>query len=163
MKFCDLSDKIWSRHTTENFRPFHSSQNLAVWKICVLNLFFLEKKHVRCTWIYMAFDFFLEKDSFEVLLFFWKRYLWGFWFLLETDICEVIDFFGKNICEVIDFFGKRCLWGHWFFWKKMFVRSLIFLENIQGAFFYWSAPKMTKCQTLRKFWHNFFMGFTIAM
>ena len=27
------------------------------------------------------------------------------------------------------------------------------LINIQGVFFYWSALKMTKCQTLRKFWH----------
>ena len=25
--------------------------------------------------------------------------------------------------------------------------------NIQGGFFNWSALKMTKCQTLRKFWH----------
>ena len=34
-----------------------------------------------------------------------------------------------------------------------FVRLKLDLEEtkVQGVFFYWSALKMTKCQTLRKF------------
>ena len=44
---------------------------------------------------YMAFDFFLEKDTFEVLLFFGKKIFVWFLIFLETDICEVVDFFGK--------------------------------------------------------------------
>ena len=36
-----------------------------------------------------------------------------------------------------------------------FCRNLNFClcVHLQGGFFYWSALKMTKCQTLREFWH----------
>ena len=32
--------------------------------------------------------------------------------------------------------------------------TFLFPNNIYRVFFYWSALKMTKCQTLRKFWHS---------
>ena len=33
------------------------------------------------------------------------------------------------------------------------ISSIWFWKRTTGCFFYWSALKMTKCQTLRKFWH----------
>ena len=38
------------------------------------------------------------------------------------------------------------------FGPKNSIRSPLIQQIIQGVFFYWSALKMTKCQTLRKFW-----------
>ena len=40
-----------------------------------------------------------------------------------------------------------------FFCRFGFIRALLNSTYIQGGFFYWSALKMIKCQTLRKFLH----------
>ena len=36
-------------------------------------------------------------------------------------------------------------------WQRNYINKKQL--NLQGVFFDWSALKMTKCQTLRKFWH----------
>ena len=38
-------------------------------------------------------------------------------------------------------------------WKAFDFHTLFLISIYRVFFFYWSALKMTKCQTLRKFWH----------